>query len=59
MNEPLKSVRKCDMCGKEFIIHRGAGYLFKTVEPDTRMTIYFCGWTCKRKYERSGKKITT
>ena len=57
MNEPLKSVRKCAVCGKEFIIHRGAGYLYKKEVPKTRetdmtktrKTEYYCGYTCAKK----------
>ena len=55
MNEPLKSVRTCAVCGKEFIIHRGAGYLYKREVYKTEQTEkarkveYFCGYTCARK----------
>lgn len=38
MNEPLKTIRKCTVCGKEFIIQRGSGYLFKRQNYKTRKT---------------------
>ena len=57
MTEPLKSVRMCAICGKEFIIQRGAGYLYKRQNYKTGKTEYFCGWTCPRKAEaRTGHK---
>ena len=49
MNEPLKSVRKCTVCGKEFILQRGAGYLYKKQNYKTGKTEYFCSYTCARK----------
>lgn len=49
MNEPLKSTRICAVCGKEFIFHRGAGWLYKRVKD--QKTIYFCSWKCQRLVE--------
>lgn len=49
MNEPLKSIRRCAVCGKEFIIHRGAGWLYKKVNHKTGKTEYYCGYNCARK----------
>ena len=46
-NEPLKSIRKCAVCGKSFIIHRGAGWLYKKNRKGK--TIYFCSGTCQRR----------
>ena len=57
MSEPLKSKRKCAICGKEFIIHPGAGYLYKRIEPKTRATEYFCSWRCMRSAEENAKKM--
>ena len=57
INEPLKSIRTCAVCGKEFIIHRGAGYLYKRMEPNTRATEYFCSWRCMRSAEETAKKM--
>ena len=49
MNEPLKTTRVCAVCGKEFIIHRGAGWLYKRVK--NQKTFYFCSWKCQRRDE--------
>ena len=49
MNEPLKTIRKCAVCGKEFIIQRGAGYMYKRQNYKTRKTEYFCSYTCARR----------
>ena len=54
MNEPLKSVRTCAICGKEFIIQRGAGYLYK--RETGGKTIWYCGYTCWRQDEPKTKK---
>ena len=54
MGEPLRSTRKCAVCGKEFVFHRGAGWLYKHEEPKTKKTDYFCTWKCFRKAERAG-----
>ena len=57
MNEPLKTTRICAVCGKEFIIHRGAGWLYKRVK--NQKTIYFCSWKCQRLVELGRAKIVT
>ena len=57
MSEPLRSVRKCAVCGKEFFIYRGAGYLYKRVEPQTKKTEYFCSWRCMRSAEETARKM--
>lgn len=48
MKEPLKTIRKCAVCGKEFIIQRGAGYLYKKENTKTKKMEYFCSYTCAR-----------
>ena len=57
MNEPLKSTRICAVCGKEFIFHRGAGWLYKRVKD--QKTIYFCSWKCQRMVELGQVEIVT
>ena len=52
MNEPLKTIRTCAVCGKEFIIQRGAGYPYKRQNYKTGKTEYFCSWKCQRKTEK-------
>lgn len=54
MNEPLKSTRKCEICGKEFIFHRGAGWLYK--RESGGKTIWYCGYTCWRQDEPKTKE---
>ncbi len=49
MTEPLKTTRRCAVCGKEFIIHRGAGWLYK--RKTSGKTIWFCSWNCQRRDE--------
>ena len=49
MKEPLKTVRKCAVCGKDIILQRGAGYLYKKLNYKTGKTEYFCGYTCAKK----------
>lgn len=51
-NEPLKTIRKCAVCGKEFIIHRGAGWLYKKNRKGK--TIWYCSWACQRQEEQKG-----
>ena len=53
-NEPLKSIRKCEVCGKSFIIHPGAGWLYK--KKTNKRTLWFCSWTCQRQAEQKGTK---
>ena len=57
MNEPLKTTRTCAVCGKKFIIHRGAGWLYKRVK--NQKTIYFCSWKCQRLVELGKAKLFT
>ena len=49
MKEPLRSERKCPICHKDYIIQRGAGWLYKKKDPDTGKMIYYCGYTCAKK----------
>jgi len=51
-HEPLKASRKCAVCGKQFIIHPGAGWLYK--KKTHSKTIWFCSWTCQRQEEQKG-----
>ena len=53
-HEPLNNSRTCAVCNKEFIIHPGAGWLYKKIIKGK--TVWFCSWTCQRKAEQKGTK---
>ena len=53
-HEPLNNSRTCAVCEKSFIVHPGAGWLYKKIIKGK--TVWFCSWTCQRKAEQKGTK---
>lgn len=48
-------IKKCKVCGKEIDFHKYLieNYVYKTTRKGK--IIFFCGWNCQMKYERSKK----
>ena len=49
-HEPLNNSRTCAVCGKSFIVHPGAGWLYKT--KTNSKTTWYCSYKCMRQAEK-------
>ena len=49
-HEPLNNSRTCAVCEKSFIVHPGAGWLYKT--KTNSKTTWYCSYKCMRQAEK-------
>jgi len=54
----LNGFRECECCGKRFYIESLQDYVYKrTVQrKNTMVNLWFCSWTCLRRWEKERKK---